>query len=490
MRVQQLETDYLIIGSGAVGMAFADILLAETDANIMIVDKHHKPGGHWNDAYSFVTLHQPSSFYGVSSTEMSNGKKDEVGLNKGLHELASGAEVMAYFDQVMKHTFLPSGRVQYFPMCEYNGKNDAGQSTFSSMLSDGQYQVKVNKKIVDGTYFKTSVPSTHKPNFEIADGVEFAPLNALPNLVEPHEAYVVVGGGKTGIDAVLWLLDNHIDPDTITWIMPRDAWWINRKNTQPSLEFFNHSIGGQANQLDAIAQAKSVADLFERLEKSQVLFRLDPTVTPSMFHGATVSENEVAQLRRVTNIVRKGRVSRIDTDQIMFAEGPIPTTANTLHIDCSARAVPVSESYPVFDGDTITVQTVRSYQPVFSAAFIAHIEATYYSQPHDNNGHDSQDHKNELCQLVPLPNHDTDWLLGMAAQMRNQYRWSEEPGLREWMVNNRLDGFSALMQTDDNTTPEHLQILGRMKAAVPLALQNLKPLIREAMAIQAQREQA
>jgi len=61
-----LETDYLIIGAGAVGMAFADIILAETNANIIMVDKHHKPGGHWNLAYPFVRLHQPSTYYGVA----------------------------------------------------------------------------------------------------------------------------------------------------------------------------------------------------------------------------------------------------------------------------------------------------------------------------------------------------------------------------------------------------------------------------------------
>ena len=54
-------TDYLVVGSGAVGLAFADTLLAETDAYITIVDRHGKPGGHWNDAYSFVALHQPSA---------------------------------------------------------------------------------------------------------------------------------------------------------------------------------------------------------------------------------------------------------------------------------------------------------------------------------------------------------------------------------------------------------------------------------------------
>src|SRR5215467_8015723 len=57
-----LTTDYLIVGSGANGMIFADQLLSETDAEILIVDRHHMPGGHWNDAYSFVRLHQPSAF--------------------------------------------------------------------------------------------------------------------------------------------------------------------------------------------------------------------------------------------------------------------------------------------------------------------------------------------------------------------------------------------------------------------------------------------
>ena len=62
-----LSTDYLIIGSGALGMAFADQLLTETDADMVIVDRRHMPGGHWNDAYPFVRLHQPSAFSRVST---------------------------------------------------------------------------------------------------------------------------------------------------------------------------------------------------------------------------------------------------------------------------------------------------------------------------------------------------------------------------------------------------------------------------------------
>ena len=171
-------------------------------------------------------------------------------------------------------------------------------------------------------------------------------------------------------------------------------------------------------------------------------------------------------------MVRKGRVTRLDTDKIIFGDESIPTTSKTLHIDCSARAVPVTETYPVFDGDTIIVQTVRSYQPVFSAAFIAHIEANY----------DDEATKNDLCAVVPLPNHDTDWLAGTAAQMRNQMRWSKEPGLREWLIANRLDGFTALVTPDENTKPEHLAILARIKEAAPKAGANIQKLMAELMA--------
>ncbi len=75
------EADYVIIGSGAVGMAFADTILRETDADILFLDRRHMPGGHWNDAYPFVRLHQPSAFYGVASRDLGTGAKDQTGLN-------------------------------------------------------------------------------------------------------------------------------------------------------------------------------------------------------------------------------------------------------------------------------------------------------------------------------------------------------------------------------------------------------------------------
>ena len=460
------ETDYLIVGSGAVGMAFADILLTESEANIIIVDRFHKPGGHWNVAYPFVTLHQPSSFYGVSSRELSKGCIDKVGLNKGLNELASGAEVSAYFDDVMHEQFLPSGRVKYFPMCDYKG-----DGKFVSSLTGESHQVKVNKKTVDATYLNTSVPSTHTPSFTIAADIQFMPLNDLPKVTTPPAGYVVIGGGKTGIDAILWLLDKNVNPDDIQWVMSRDAWLIDRKNTQPTEEFFVDSIGAQASQMEAIANSSSIEDMFARLEKAGVFLRIDTNVQPEMFHGATVSQLELTELRKVKNIVRKGKVTSIESNIIVLEKGSIPTSTAHLHIDCSASALTNLTIKPIFEGDVITPQTVRSYQPVFSAAFIAHIELAYPEAA-----------KNKICNVVPLPNNLIDWLRLTAAFMMNQYIWSQDENLRKWLLENRLDGFSQLMRNVKEDDSEKQAIVQRLRTNAQPAIEKLQQYLSQTQA--------
>ena len=58
MILSVIETDCLIVGAGASGMAFADALIAECDADVVMVERRHCPGGHWNDAYPFVRIHR------------------------------------------------------------------------------------------------------------------------------------------------------------------------------------------------------------------------------------------------------------------------------------------------------------------------------------------------------------------------------------------------------------------------------------------------
>jgi hypothetical protein len=177
----QIESDYLVKGCGASAIAFVDVMLKESDARFVIVDMGAAPGGHWNDAYSFVRLHQPSSFYDVPSRQLGHNRKDTVGFNKGLRELASGIEVADYFHQVMGDVFLPTGRVSYYPMSEVVEEDmSGGRASFVSLLSGNLQNVTFRKKLVDATVLKTSIPLTHTRQFDVADGVACIPPNDLP----------------------------------------------------------------------------------------------------------------------------------------------------------------------------------------------------------------------------------------------------------------------------------------------------------------------
>ena len=203
LKAMNLSADYLIVGSGAMGMAFADVLVEESNASLIIIDKT-MVRAHWNFAYPFVALHQPAAFYGVSSRELSNGKIDADGLNEGFSSLSSLAEIQAYYKAVMEEQFLPSERVQYFPNCEYLGNH-----RFKSLTTGEVFNVSVKKKLVDATHLNTKVPATHTPNFTWEDGVNFKPINALPNELEGPAHYCIIGGGNS-MDAIVYLMENGI----------------------------------------------------------------------------------------------------------------------------------------------------------------------------------------------------------------------------------------------------------------------------------------
>ena len=223
--VTRLETDYLVVGCGAMAIAFVDELLNASSqygnnhkSEFIMIDKHAKPGGHWNDAYEFVTLHQPAAFYGVNSKHLGEGGGD----------LVSKAQILAYFELVLKN-FVASGRVKLFSLCEYVG----GKRFVSLVDKDLEYEVVVRKKIVDATYMDVQVPSITKPKFEIHPEVNLLPVNGIAKLHAPWDKYIILGAGKTGIDAVLFLMNQNVSAERIIWIMPNDAWFLKRDTIQP-----------------------------------------------------------------------------------------------------------------------------------------------------------------------------------------------------------------------------------------------------------------
>ena len=408
-----IEADYLVVGAGAMGMAFVDTLVSETEARVVLVDRNHQPGGHWTMAYPFVRLHQPSAFYGVNSLHLGSDSIDQIGWNQGLYELATAGEVCAYYDHVMRQQLLPSGRVSYFPMSEYRGD---GRFT---TLAGTDYTVNVARRVVDATYMRVMVPSMRPPPYPVAPGIECVPPNDLPKLAA-HERYVIVGAGKTGIDTCLWLLGQGIAPDRLTWIMPRDSWLLDRATIQPG-PLFADRIKASFTAQTAGHQGRGVGRGSVRSARGcrrsccGSIRRSGPT----MYRCATVTRPNWSSCGASPTSCGWATCCASTPTRWSSTVAPWPHDRHALYIDCTADGAEKRPATPIFDTGQITLQSVRGCQQIFSAALIAHVEAAY---PDDQM-------KNQLCVPLPHPDTDLDWLRVALADYGNQLRWLDDPDL-------------------------------------------------------------
>jgi hypothetical protein len=465
--MSESTTDYLVIGAGASGLAFADELLTrDPNAHLTLVDKRDAPGGHWNDTYSFVRLHQPATFYGVESRELARSEIEREGPNAGNLVLSEGPEIVQYFHAVLRDRLLPSGRVRFVPMSEV--ENDG--ATIRHLLSGARERIDVRRKVVDAAWLTNSVPSTHERKFSVAPGLACIPPNDLPRRAAGFTRYAVLGGGKTAFDAALWLLAQGAPPQAITWVMPRDGWLVNRAKVQAALPFFDTVFTSIAEQREAMAAATSADDLALKLEACGAWLRLDRAVRPAMFHFATVSEGELALLRAIRNVVRLGRVQAIEAQRMVLTQGELPISSDeTLFIDCTASALSQRPTKPVFDGARLTLQMIRIPQPTFSAACIAFIEATMRDA--------SDDEKNRFTAPIKLPDAVEDFPQATITDQMNRHHAARHPALRAWLNASRLDGYAKLIAAVDPSDAARGAMLARLQTASKAAMANLPKLV-------------
>jgi hypothetical protein len=451
---QLVDVDYLVIGAGALGMAFTDALIDHSDARVALVDRRDGVGGHWREAYPFVQLHQSSTFYGVASTVLGAGRLQPDGPEAGLHERADQPTILAYYDGVLADRMVGPGRVQLFARCSY-----VGDRTFVSQDSGQLHRVPESCRLVDARYLSPDIPAETPPPFTV-DGAQVVPANALPRLGAASE-HVIVGSGKTATDSIVWLLRHGVDPDAICWVRSREPWMLDRANVVPDPVVY---LGMVADLMQLAATARSLPALFLQLEEAGIMIRIDRSVTPSMAKAPTLGRWELELLRSVEHVVRLGHVRTAGRGRLELDRGTVTVADDAVVVHCAADGLKQPPLAPVWRPEVITLQPVRAGFPCFGAALIGYVEAT----------RDDDSDKNRLCPPSSLGNTVDDWARMNVLGFRASAAFSAEPDVKRWTDQVALN--PARVPPDVPHPPALDDVLSRLGVAVPRGVRRLEEL--------------
>ena len=454
--MRSLTTDYLVVGAGAMGMAFTDALIDHADVHVTLVDHRHAAGGHWQDAYPFVQLHQASQFYGVPSTLLGTGALQHSGPEAGLQERARRSEIQQYYDVLLYGRFLGSGRVTFLGGSEYHA--DGAAHFVTCMVSGQRTQVEVRRRIVDATYLSPTIPATTAPPFEVVDGARVVAVNDLASLAKAPGGFVVVGSGKTATDAIVWLLKTGVPSGRITWVRPREPWMLNRAAVQPDPVV---ALTLATDTMASATEAESLDDMFLRLEAAGVMLRIDTGTIPTMAKAPTLGTWELDLLRTVERVVRLGHMKSVTKKEIVLDGGAIALDPGSLVVHCAASGLRYPPMVPIWQPDKIRLQTIRAGFPCFGAALAGFVEAT----------RDDDRERNRLCPPNVFSDSSASWVQMQVRGTLASRTFGTEPDIDSWANGSALN--PARMTAEQRKTPAVEKAAARLAAVADRGLSQM-----------------
>ncbi len=273
----------------------------------------------------------------------------------------------------------------------------------------------------------------------------------------------IVGTGKTAFDTCVWLLEQGCPAEQITWVRTQEAWLNNRHYLQPGTQSIQ-TIEGTVHWLEAVAAAASVDEVYERLERHQVVFRIDTDVWPTVFRGPTMSTAELEQLRRIRNVVRLGRVLEAHPDRMVLEQGELPVAPGTVYVHCAAPGLSLNPATPVFTPGRITVQYLSRSSMSLSSAAIARVEALDLPL----------EEKNRLCPPIPAPQTTLSYVQMLLTGLATENTWRSHPDLGRWLESTRVNVTRSVPGQDIG--PDRAALYGRLFEAIGPAYANLAEL--------------
>jgi hypothetical protein len=136
----------------------------------------------------------------------------------------------------------------------------------------------------------------------------------------------------------------------------------------------------------------------------------------------TLGTWELDQLRTVEHVVRLGHLERVNSREMVFADGSVPLAPGSLVVHCAASGLQYPPLVPIWGTDKIRLQTIRVGFPCFCAALAGYVEAT----------RDDDRERNRLCPPNTLPDNPSDWARMQVRGTIAARTYGAEPDIADW----------------------------------------------------------
>ena len=376
---EQDQYDLCIVGAGYAGLnaAFVASQYLPDTARVLVLDKHQRAGGMWNDAYSYVRLHQPYRMFTAGNIPWM--------LRRERSYLATRDEVAAHlrhcFDVISKR-FNVDARWGW----EYLGETEEGSSVLVTARGvDGQARTFRTQRLIDARGLDVEsnppLPLTSRAVRSVAPG-ELQDSGLLSS--DHAEPAWIVGSGKTAMDTIIALVGANpkrkigMITGTGTYFFDRDLVTPTGLKRWTGGVFYSSIFGGVAERFNG-TNAAEVSEWCRSWCGTSPL--ADPP--PSHLLFAFLSRQETATVAGGVDEVIRDHL----TDVIDDASGPVmllrtgaryPIPSGSWVVNCTGHLKPRDEEYLPYVSPSGKAMSINSTSTTFgntaiSAFFLTHL---------------------------------------------------------------------------------------------------------------------
>jgi hypothetical protein len=222
-----VECDVCIVGAGIAGLnaAYVASQYLTADQRIVIVDRHDRAGGMWNDTYSYVRLHQPHPVFTAGDIKWTLGREPSY--------LATKDEVAAHLRHCLD---VISRRVRVEPLwgSEYVAHVEVGDKVEVSVRRPGAEATTVRAdRLIKATGLDVEVIDALPVSSAQVRSISPQSYEIRGRELRDSAAPVwVVGSGKTAMDTLHVLLTDN-PRRQVNLVMGSGTWFLNRDRGFP-----------------------------------------------------------------------------------------------------------------------------------------------------------------------------------------------------------------------------------------------------------------